>query len=45
LKNEWGGVRAGAGRKPTGRIRRSFYLTAEEFERMKAYLKWLREVK
>ena len=36
-----GGVRPGAGRKPTGRTRRTFWVTPEEFEKIKSLLaKW-----
>ncbi len=41
----WGGVRQGAGRKPTGRKRQSFYITDKENELLRKYLNKLRESK
>jgi len=40
-EKKMGGARPGSGRKPTGRTRKSFYLTDEEFEKIRALLiKW-----
>lgn len=37
----WGGARENAGRKPTGRIRKTLWITPEEFEKIKTLLeKW-----
>lgn len=38
----WGGSRKGAGRPTTGRKRQSFYITDEENEKLRKYLKELR---
>lgn len=38
----WGGPRPGAGRPSTGRKRQSFYITEEENEKLREYLKELR---
>lgn len=36
-----GGKRPGAGRKPTGRIRKTIWVTSEEFEKIKELIeKW-----
>lgn len=43
LKNSWGGAREGAGRKPTGRKKKTFYVTDEEYESLQKYLKELRK--
>ena len=40
--NTWGGYREGAGRKPTGRKRKYFYITDEEYEKMREFLESLR---
>ena len=39
----WGGVRVGAGRPKTGRKKVVLYITAQEEEKIKKYLKTLRE--
>lgn len=39
----WGGAREGAGRKPTGRKKKTFYVTDEEYESLQKYLKELRK--
>lgn len=39
---KWGGKRAGAGRKPTGRSKTYFSLTIEEKEKLQAYLACIR---
>jgi len=38
----WGGSRPGAGRKPTGRKKQTFYITDEENELLRKYLEELR---
>ena len=38
----WGGVREGAGRKPTGRKPKNFYITDEEYQALTKYLEELR---
>lgn len=38
----WGGPREGAGRKPTGRKKQSFYITDEEHEKLRKLLEQLR---
>jgi hypothetical protein len=38
----WGGKRAGAGRKPTGRTRTVFYLSETEKDKVKILIKSLR---
>ena len=38
----WGGYREGAGRKPTGRRNRGFYVTDEEYTILKEYLENIR---
>jgi len=38
----WGGSRPGAGRKPTGRKKQTFYITDEENELLRKCLKELR---
>ena len=43
LKNSWGGAREGAGRKPTGRKKRNFYITDEEYEDLQKRLEGLRK--
>jgi len=40
-----GGYRPGSGRKPTGRTRRTFQLTDEEYTKLKELLIQLRAVK
>jgi len=40
-KQNWGGARPGAGRKPTGRVRKTLWLTTEEYLKIKELLtKW-----
>lgn len=41
-KTNWGGKRPGAGRKPSGRKTKNFYITEEEYEALKKYLEILR---
>lgn len=38
----WGGNRKGAGRKPTGRKKRGFYITDEEYDKMREFLESIR---
>ena len=38
----WGGSRPGAGRKPTGRKKQTFYITNKENELLRKYLEELR---
>jgi len=38
----WGGSRPGAGRKPTGRKKQTFYITNKENELLREYLEELR---
>lgn len=38
----WGGRREGAGRKPSGKRKRTFYITDEEYSKLKKYLQSLR---
>lgn len=40
---EWGGARPGAGRKPTGRTRKTFFLTEEEYIKVRELIKKWRE--
>lgn len=42
MKNQWGGKRENAGRKPTGRIRKTLWVTPEEFETLKFVLDQMR---
>lgn len=39
----WGGKREGAGRPATGRRKRGFYVTDEEYEQLREYLETMRE--
>lgn len=39
---QWGGSRPGAGRKPTGRKKQTFYITDKENELLRKYLEELR---
>lgn len=43
LKSSWGGQREGAGRKSTGRSKKNFYVTEEEYAKLKEYLEELRK--
>lgn len=38
----WGGPRPGAGRKPTGRKRRTYYVTDDEDARIRQFIEQLR---
>ena len=38
----WGGPREGAGRPTTGRKKQNFYITDEEYEKLRKYLEELR---
>jgi len=38
MKNSWGGAREGAGRKPTGRKKKVYYVTDEEDVQIREYL-------
>jgi len=41
MEKQWGGARAGAGRKPTGRVRKTLWLTEGELVKIKELLvKW-----
>ncbi|ABN52276.1 MAG TPA: hypothetical protein DEF39_02710 [Hungateiclostridium thermocellum] len=42
MKNSWGGAREGAGRKPTGRKKKVYYVTDEEDVQIREYLQKLR---
>jgi hypothetical protein len=42
LKSSWGGAREGAGRKSTGRKKKTFYITDEEYKSLQKYLEELR---
>lgn len=42
IRTEWGGYRPGAGRPATGRRKRTYYVTDEEYEKLKEYLQSLR---
>ncbi len=42
-KFSWGGRREGAGRPATGRKKKAFYVTDEEYEKLKEYLESLRK--
>jgi len=44
-QKQHGGYRPGSGRKPTGRTRRTFQLTDEEYAKLKELLDQLRVVK
>jgi hypothetical protein len=39
----WGGRREGAGRPATGRKKRNFYITDEEYQKLMEYLETLRK--
>lgn len=41
-ESAWGGLRPGAGRKPSGRKSVNFYITEDEKEQLKSYLDELR---
>jgi hypothetical protein len=41
-KNTWGGVRPNSGRKPNGRMSKKIWVSAEEFEKVKAFIQKLR---
>lgn len=43
IDGRWGGSRKGAGRPPTGRSKRTFYITEEENEKLRGYLRDLRK--
>ncbi len=45
VKKNWGGVRPGSGRPKTGRTGRKIWVTPEELEKIRIYLKKLREAK
>lgn len=40
--NNHGGARPGAGRPALGRTRRVYYLTDDEEQKVRKYVKWLR---
>jgi hypothetical protein len=40
-----GGIRDGAGRPLTGRKKRQYYITDEEYQQLKEYLEKIRSVK
>jgi hypothetical protein len=40
---KWGGKRNGAGRKPSGKSKKTFYITDDEYAKLKKYLEELRE--
>jgi len=40
--SNWGGARPGAGRKPTGRLSKTFRVTEEEYQKLVKYLAKLR---
>lgn len=42
IRTGWGGRREGAGRPVTGRKKKTFYVTDEEYEKLKEYLQTLR---
>jgi hypothetical protein len=42
-KDNRGGKREGAGRKPSGKRKRNFYITEQEHEAIKRLIKQLRE--
>lgn len=42
-KSAWGGRRPGAGRPATGRKYRKFYVTEDEYQKLKQYLAKLRQ--
>jgi hypothetical protein len=42
MKSSWGGAREGAGRKSTGRKKKTFYITDEEYKSLQKYLEELR---
>jgi hypothetical protein len=42
-KSSWGGRREGAGRPATGRKKRNFYITDEEYQKLMEYLETLRK--
>lgn len=39
----WGGQREGAGRPSTGRVKKNFYVTEDEYTKLKEYLEELRK--
>jgi hypothetical protein len=39
MEKQWGGKREGAGRKPTGRVRKTLWLTTEEYDKIRELLK------
>ena len=41
-KKKWGGAREGAGRKPSGRKKKSFALNNVEYSETKRFVEWLR---
>lgn len=43
MRSAWGGQREGAGRKSTGRKKKTFYVTDEEYESLQKYLEELRK--
>lgn len=45
MKNSWGGAREGAGRKPTGRKKKIYYVTDDEDAKLREYLQELRNEK
>jgi hypothetical protein len=42
---EHGGARPGAGRKPTGRVRRTLWLTETEYQKIRELMEKWRKVK
>ena len=42
MKNSWGGAREGAGRKPTGRKKKIYYVTDDEDAKLREYLQEIR---
>ena len=43
IKYRWGGAREGSGRPSTGRKKKSFYITEDEYEALRKYLEELRQ--
>lgn len=43
IKTGWGGYRPGAGRPATGRKKKTFYITDEEYDKLKKHLETLRK--
>lgn len=43
MKNSWGGQREGAGRKPTGRKKKNYYVTDEEDQKIRELIEQLRK--